>query len=343
MLQMVGRFRKLADVPIEVLVDDYECVFKDGVVEDAQEFMKDRRRLSDAYKAVLNSDVSFRDGKLQWAPDYLSKMFIFADAERHQDQLYVLYSEARQKGWNVFADPGGRDAVRHKKIVIATQNVKDAKEELLSDSFDRVAACENLDKEIEIREERRQQQTSTKEDKAFLDVAYVYKHYPGGALTKEYLAFATKNREQIRRFTLLSKDVLTQPGGSDILIRSELNSIQHSAYVDVSAKMFILQGKCIGECLTFFGHKAIHEFYGELLPMETFAEHEWPIIKLCDDSRIAGNRRVPRETERELLPGEGAVIALRRELYGVWEIDLTRVRNGKNNTVIGYRWKRTRQ
>ena len=101
------------------------------------------------YKHVLSSDVAFHEGRLVWAPDWLSKLFVFSKAEKAQDQRYILYSEAVQKGWDVVVEGDDKDPFRDRTIKAAAAIVKGNKTEMLNQVFDEVAACRDLGGEIE--------------------------------------------------------------------------------------------------------------------------------------------------------------------------------------------------
>ena len=337
-LQMIGRFRRLADAPIQVLVDEVGCTFKGHVMDDAYEYLKTRRTVVAKYKHVLSSDVAFMEGKLQWAPDWLSKLFVLSKAEKTQDQRYILYSEAVQKGWDVIAVQGLQDTKRDLWLKDAADQVEEDKTAVLSRAFVEVDACPNLDAAIENRQALQQQHIAEEADRVFVTVGLIYKRY-AGTLIRSELEYAMKHRAQIQGFATLTSEIFNSDDASRIVIRKAVQDLGRSSYID-HAKLFIVQANLIGECLALFGDAKIIDRFDELLPMATFIEHEETIIRNCDEYAVAGTKQKKDTTKAEFKPGECAASTLRRELWAVWGVDLKQVRKGKVKTVIGYQLKK---
>ena len=332
-LQMIGRFRNLLSTTISVMVEKADCRFYNNLHELARAYFSDRKRLAHKYIKLLNSDCTFDGGRrLKWAPDWLSQLFMLRDVETKQCQRYTLYHQAVQKGWTVSyrsstyaVDPEFKDA----KL-----RVGELGEQATQAAFARASETVDLPAEIDRVKQRVNAQESTKEDKDFLCVAHTVKHYRRQLEYKD-LAFAEKNKEQIQRYALLASSALGA-SAAQIIIRKEVTNLENAPFIDLNCKMLLVQTNSLQIALNVFGIKSPMERLGDLLPMETFVQHEDRIVAQCLECTVAGRRRV-RASKKKELPGDRAVATLRAELWNVWGMTLTAKRRGKQTKeTLGY-------
>ena len=368
MLQMIGRFRRLKNNTIQVLVPDIECKDKE-LRWQADEYFKSRSSLTQQLQGILRNNVEFVEGKgLQWAHDWMLELFILAYVEFHNDQVWLLCATAKSKGWEVQAQVTGysmrekrkfeKDSESKEKKQMAAfgslpDDVKDAKNQQFDNCFEVVKENQyELGKIIKEKSVYVSEQVAKHDDRVILSIAHVFKHYdkPGkGIIDTKMMSKAMKKDAIIRRHALLTKtadwpvaDIIKELSGRVIRrakkggdnfdnIAGDFLLIQYQKTLDLLQLIHPLPGQ------------GLAAYIGVTLSKKDISAHDETVERVSQELRVSSNmvatstKKPSKRKREETKEMSDEVVLLRGMISTIWGLTLERrrVRTGRGARSSG--------
>lgn len=335
LMQMIGRFRELADPNVPVVfkhVANGKPVFESykSLYAKAMDDLKHRKRIMSDYTALLNFNPAFDQEKhMTLSPDWITELVAFGVVENEfMCPVWGLYTNARTKGFRVFADFGVTaedDNLRETKKEVKDND--EAFEQNIHTYLHSHPAMENI---IDECQQTASSQESNRWTKELETGAHTMKHWNEPCLNFEDWKFAKKHKNKIYNYAAVTK---SKVGDERALLRKDVNRLIKNQWADLTIYQTMLQYKSIDDCLALLSVKNAIDFETEI-PSGKFAEHEREIVGKCVDCAVAGRRRKRERMMDTSKPGKRAIESLRSELNNVFGIKLKQIRRGKNRSVF---------
>ena len=365
-LQMIGRFRQVSDASIAVLCDR-NPMYLPNLLQKGEEYLAGRRKLfvedfvplialkllddSQAFDWEVRYDEQKRTliKRASKTPHWLAKLVLLDYAEQDQNQVYLLFAQARRKGWTVYVDArqSGKDA--ETEIAYEARSwVKDvdkvARKEIFEDLrlLDQTALGKTK-RESEDKERQDLAEPATKKTRQIASILENYAHPPSfrtenneqgipverkEVVPNELASFqefeiAEKYCKQIVNFALFLPQNSGRFGPCSIVARDQ-RKLDVAEYSDLTIDMTYVRMESVQKALLLVGGDGVDAGkVGRQFPIQKFAQHEKEIVALMKKSRQAGAKRRDRCTGRK--PGMKAIYALRHELEDIWGTTLEKV------------------
>lgn len=269
----------------------------------------------------LQFDPTFENGDIKLSPDWVSRLFAYAEAEQGVNFKDSLIRQATRHGFlvkeNLITGNKSTDFAEAGKHVDQTEG--DLKKEV----YNRMKMTD-IDEIITVNRKLVENQQSDPVIKEQLDCAHTLKNWPEKLGYDDYL-LARENRSKIFNLTVKLK------AKTENVLRQDVNRlIKNPGWTDITYHSVTLTHELIDDCLSLCGFQGVLDSNTEVNE-NVFRENCEKIIQICSQSRLSRKGRIQQDNTSDEL--KLSVSALRRELKEMFGVSLKRKRSGKNRCV----------